>query len=181
RVRQGGCTGCSRPCVGRQDVAEERRQVAFGAVAELLRDDGVAGLDLLLHAADAADRDDPLDAERLQPPDVGAEIQLARRQPMAVAVARQEDHAPAIEPALAKLVGRIAERRSDTTPANVRHPFQLVEPAAADDADRGSRSAAFLTPFHVSSPLAFSPSIPVIRTLARRRRNVSGPSNVTST
>ena len=99
-------------------------------------------MDRLLHAADRGDRDHPLGAERLEAPDVGAEVQLARRQPVAAAVARQEDHRPSLEGARAVLVGRVAERRAHAPPADVGDALQLVEPAAADD----RRSPSPLTP-----------------------------------
>src|SRR5688572_28856134 len=131
-------------------------------------------MDRLLHAADGGDRDHPLRAERLQPPDVGAEVQLRRWQAMAAAVARQEDDGAALERPRAVLVRRIAERGSHPAPADVREALELVEPAAPDDPDR--RLA------HRTSrlPRVASGSAAVTRTRARRRRRRSGPRNVTS-
>ena len=56
-------------------------------------------------------------------------------QPVAAAVARQEDDLAVAEAADAVGVGRIAERRAHPVPADVGEALQLVEPAAADDAD----------------------------------------------
>src|SRR5205814_775283 len=121
------------------------------------------------------------DSARLQPGGVGAEVQLGRHEPVAAAVARQEDDTAALELAGAELVGGIAERRAHPLPADVRQPFKLVEPAASDDADRG--------PVHLLGPpwgsATRSPCTPAsaraTRTRATRRISASGPPKTTST
>src|SRR2546430_16467909 len=74
------------------------------------------------------------DRAELQPPDVGAEVQLGRHEPVAAAVAWQEDDTAALELAGAELVGGIAERRAHPPPADRRPPPQLGEPTASHDA-----------------------------------------------
>ena len=158
-------------------VAEERRHPAPGGVVELRGHDQVERVDRLLHAADGRHRDHPLGAERLEPPDVRAKVQLGRREAMTAAVARQEDHAPALVGAGAVLVRRVAERRPHAAPADVGQALELVEPAAADDADRRLAHPASVSS---SMPRALSPRVSVTRTRAMRRRRCSGPGNATS-
>src|SRR2546427_6745683 len=75
-------------------------------------------------------------------------------------LARKKDHAPAGEPPHAVSVGGIAERGADLFPLDVGQPLELVQPAAADDADRGVA--------HGSS--ARSPPAAGRRRLSRRAR-----------
>ena len=64
----------------------------LGAVEELIGNDELERAVLLLERADGAERDDPLDAELLEALDIGAEIELRRRDAMAASVTRQERH-----------------------------------------------------------------------------------------
>src|SRR5262249_52563640 len=136
--------------------------------------DEVERMNGLLHAADGGDRHHPLGAERLETPDVRAEVQLARRQAVAAAVARQEDDGTSLESAGAVLGGRVAEGGGHAARAPLREPFQLVQAAAADDPDRGLAHSAS------SSPRLTAASTAVTRTLATFRRRRSGPGNATS-
>src|SRR5262249_57436499 len=91
----------------------------------------------------------------LGPPCVGGKVRLAGGDPMAPPVTGQEDDGSTLEHAGAVLVGRIAERRPHAAPAHVGEPVQLVEAAAADDADRPAVHAArtsFSTPRAARSP-----------------------------
>ncbi len=56
---------------------------------------------------------------------------------MAAAGARQRGPAAAGQAAGEDLVGRRAERRVDLDPAHILEPGNVVEPAAADDAEHG--------------------------------------------
>src|SRR5213594_31969 len=158
------------PDVGDDALAEEGRHAPLREVDELAGNHQVERPDVLLHAADGGHRHDALDTERLQAPDVGAEVQLRRRQAVAATMARQEDHGASLELAGAELVGGIAEGRAHAAPADIGEAFELVEPAAADDPDRA-------TPHATISPRRSAPT----RTRATRRISASGPSKTTST
>ena len=54
---------------------------------------------------------------------------------MAAAVPRKEHNLPVAEATDTVRVGRIAEGRPHALPADVGQALQLLEPAAADDAD----------------------------------------------
>ena len=56
---------------------------------------------------------------------------------MATAMARQEGDLVAVEPAAQERVRGLAEGRGDALPTLVAQPVDIVEPAAADDADHG--------------------------------------------
>src|SRR5207247_9201736 len=156
---------------GDDAVAEERRDAPAGRVEELVGDDEVERPNRLLHAADRRDRDHPLGAERLEAPDVRAEVQLRRHDPVAPTVARQEDHAPPRETPDAVGVRRRAEGRADAAPPDVRQPLELIEPAAADDPDR--RVVRF--PSVASAPRVRSRSASVTRPRARRPWSAAEP------
>ena len=74
------CVWRSIPEVDVRDHAgiEKGGDARAGAVEELVRDDHVAGVNVLAHAADGADGDDPFDAERLHAVEVGAEVDGGR-------------------------------------------------------------------------------------------------------
>src|SRR5262249_18016465 len=120
------------------------------------------------------DRHHPLGAERLEAPDVRAEVQLGRSQAVAAAVARQEDDRAPLESAGAVLVGRVAEGRAHAAPAHIGKARELVQAPAPDDPDRG------LAPCPSSRPRLAAASTAVTRTRATLRRRRSGPGNATS-
>src|SRR5262249_44019478 len=161
-------------------VSKDRHHPPLREIDELIGDDQIEWPDVVLHAANGGDRDDPLHAERFQAPDVRAEVQLGRRQAMPATVPRQEDDRAAVEGAGAELVRRIAEWRADAAPANVGQAFELVETAATDDADRAlfHRCSAGREPT-ISPPIPSSASFSCRRTT--RRISASGPSKMTST
>jgi len=106
-----------------------------GAVDELVDQHEIAGREILAQAADRRQRDDVGHAAALQRVDIGAEIDAGRRQGVAAPVSRQEyDRLPA-ESAKAELVGGLAERARHPPPRDVGEPVDLIEPAAADNAD----------------------------------------------
>ena len=188
------------PHVGHDAVAEERRGPAPRPVEELVGDDEVEGPDILPHAPHGADRDHPLDAQRLEAVDVGAEVQLRGHEPVAPAVAGQKNHGPDAEPADAVGVRRVAERGLDPGPADIGEALQLVEPASSDDADpylggglrppsdtsphrlrRRSRRSNTVSAHATTSPRVRSGVTSVTVTSRKRPTHSSGPSKKTST
>jgi hypothetical protein len=116
-------------------VLEERRDAPLGEIDELVRHDEVTRLDLLLHRADRADAHEVRRPRLLQRADVRAVVDLMRRDPVAAAVARQEEERrPARERALHEHVARAPERRVDLDLRHVAEALHLVESAAAEDA-----------------------------------------------
>ena len=100
------------------------------------------GAQILAQAADGGERDDVGDAAAFQRVDVGAEIDLGRRQHVPAAVARHEHHRVAVERAEAEFVRGRAERAVDPAPGDIGEAVDLVEAAAADDADDRWRDGA---------------------------------------
>ena len=80
-------------------------------------------------------RDDVGHAAALQRVDIGAEIDLGGRQHVPAAVPRHEHDRLAVERAEAEFVGGRAERALDPAPLDIRQAVDLIEPAAADNAD----------------------------------------------
>ena len=115
--------------------AEKALRPGKGAVDELVDDDEIAGRQILAQAADSGERHDVGDAAALQRVDIGAEIDLGRRQHVAAAVARHEHDRVAVERAKAEFVRGRTERAVDPPPGDIGEAVDLVEPAAADDAD----------------------------------------------
>src|SRR5262245_42820011 len=129
------------------DAASKKRmlEIALGAVEELVHQHDVAGTILFLERTDGADTDDPGDSELLQGPEVGPVVQFARQNAVSAAVSREEnDFAPG-EFACEQLIRRWAERGFDLHPFLVSEAFQVVKPAAADDADAMFGHAVCLT------------------------------------
>ena len=109
-LRAGGLIECD---VGDQSVAEERGDAALGAVEKLVGHKKFAGAQILLQRADGANGNNALDAEKLHRVDVGAEVQFARKNSMAAAMAGKEGDALAFESAENDFVGRVAKRGFD--------------------------------------------------------------------
>jgi hypothetical protein len=120
-------------------VPEEGVRPVPRAVDELVGHDDVPRGDLLAEAPDRAHRDDPFRAELLERVDVGAEVEVAREHPVPAPVPRQEGEARPGEPAEHDLVGGVAEGRRDAPPLHDLEAGKLVEPAAADHAERAFR------------------------------------------
>ena len=123
------------PDVRHQPAAEERRDPPARAVEELVGNDEVQRLVFLLQAADGARREDVLDAERLEPVDVRAEVQLRRQQPVPGAVPREKRHALSAQRPDDVGRRRLAERRLHPPLLAVGELRHVVQSAAADDAD----------------------------------------------
>ena len=89
---------------------------------------------MLAQRAHRAHRNDVGHADALQRVDVGAEVDLGGRNPVAAPVPRQKHHALAVELAAQQFVRRLAERRGDLLPALAGEAVDVVDAAAADDA-----------------------------------------------
>ena len=89
-LRELRADGMREADVRDQAFAEERRDASARAVDELIRNHEVERLVFFLERADRAERENAFHAQRFHSVDVGAEIQLRRRDAMAAAVARQK-------------------------------------------------------------------------------------------
>src|SRR5215469_16669437 len=95
-------------------------------------------------------------------------------------MARQEDDAMAGEAAEAKRVRGLAEGRCDLAPFDVGEPVDLVETAAADDADyRGGHGEALTRWLPISSSISDCRADPasVDETGKCQRADARGPSH----
>ena len=114
------------------------------ALIEKSREGGADYVYSLLQPADRRQAEDVGHARALQRVDIGAIIDLGRRDAMAAAVARQEHHVDPGQAAGAQLVRRLAERAVDLAPFHIGQPVDLIEPAAPDNANPRPRHAVFL-------------------------------------
>jgi len=119
-----------------QAGAEEARRAMHGPVDELLDHHEVPGRQILLERADRRDRQDVGHARALERIDIGAEIELGRRDGMTAAMARQEDEIDRADPPEQQLVRRRAPGRIDAAPLGIFQPIDRIEPRSADDPDR---------------------------------------------
>ncbi len=90
---------------------------------------------LLFQRADGGDREDALDAEHFEPEDVGAEVELGRKDAVTASVTGEEGDFAAFEIAENESVAGIAERRRDALLMNIGESGHGVQTAAPDDAD----------------------------------------------
>ncbi len=118
-------------------LAEEALLAREGAVDELVDEHEVAGRELILQRAAGGDGHEVGDAGALQCVDVGAVVDVRRRDAMPAPVARQEAERQAVDLGEQDLVGRLAPRARDLLPVRVLDARQIVETAAADDAQDG--------------------------------------------
>ena len=125
--------------IGESDVddqprlVEEARIPLSRSVEELVGHDDVQRLDLLLHASHGADGDQPLDAQRLETPDVGFYVQTGWRNCVALAVPRQKRYGQAVQLAGDVIAARTSKRRVHGQRADVGEALHFVESAAADN------------------------------------------------
>ena len=137
RAEMGG-DGIAEGDVGDDAAAEEGVLVATaGAVEELVGEEDVFGGVFLLEAADGGDGDDPADVEVAHGPEVGAVVEFGGENAVAAGVAGEEDEAAAVELADDEGVGRGAEWGVDEDFLTVGEAVDVIEAAAADDADGG--------------------------------------------
>ena len=90
---------------------------------------------MLFEAADGRRRNQPLDAEQLEPEDIGPEVQLGRQNPVAGAVPREKRYALAAKRAEQVRTGRITERRLHRHFLAIGQVGHVVQAAAADHAN----------------------------------------------
>lgn len=136
RLPQFLAHGMGKRDVGHDAPAKECVLGGFlGAVNKLIHKHDVALAIAILKRADGADADDPRHAELLHRPDVGAMIQLAGKQMMTAPVSRQEHHFAPGDFARQQFIRRLSKRRVHLDPLLSGQRFDLIKPAAADDAD----------------------------------------------
>jgi hypothetical protein len=109
--------------VGDDAVAEESGFAAFGAVEELVGNKEFPRPEVFLKGAYGAYGDNPFDAEKLHGVDVGAEVELARRNAVTARVTREKGYALPFHRANDEGVGGISKGCLDTNFANV---FQAI-------------------------------------------------------
>jgi len=96
-------------------------------------------------------------------------VDLMRQQAVADTVAREKTHPPAGDPAHDHRVGRRAERGGDGVFRDFPEAIHLIEPAAADDADRRlveilGNHGRIVTPLMISRKAACDPRSGGLRT-----------------
>src|SRR5262245_17911107 len=186
RSRQIAADGIGHADMADDAVAEEGGYAPARVVVELIRDHDVERMDVLLHAAHRADGDDRAGAERLEAIDVRPVVDVRGQEPMAPAVAGEEDHGGLPDAPDAVGVRRIAEWSLDLDPTNVLQAVHLVEATASHDTHRRTPvPAARRLALHasISSRTANVRVVPaaVILTPAKCRARSAGPSKSTST
>ena len=119
------------------DPAPKERvlDVSLRPINKLIHQHDVTRVVFPLERADGADADNPRDADFLHCPNVGAVVQLAGQNAVAPPVAWKEDNLAAREFSAEQGIRRRAKRRADSGPFLVGEAFDVVKPAAANDAD----------------------------------------------
>jgi len=77
--------------VADNSVAKESTASPLGAIDELIRQDNVAGRDVLAQRTDCGHRQQPLDPQLLEAMNVGREVDLAWQEAMTSTVSRQKN------------------------------------------------------------------------------------------
>src|SRR5437764_1188704 len=133
-------TQFARIRLGEVDVLQRRsrsleiaRAAAPGIVDDLMRQQQRARLQVPANGAYRRHRDDLARAGVFERPQVGAVVDLMRRDAVAVAVARQEYHVAIGDAAERERAGRLAVRRARSLAASDLEVAELGEAAAADD------------------------------------------------
>ena len=121
--------------MGHDAIAEEASLPGKGTVDELVGNDKVRGLVLLFERTDRRDRKDVFDAKHLHAIDIGAEVELAGRDAMALAMAREEGDGTPIKLADHVRVRRRTKRCLDHLFPQVCQSGHGVQAAAADNAN----------------------------------------------
>src|SRR5205823_6186826 len=123
---------------------------SFGLIQELMRDDDLARLKRLLHAADRADRDYPLHTDLLERINVGAVVDLGWREVVMASVTREKDDSRSFQIADDQSIRWLAKGRPHPEFFDVGEALHLIEAAAGDDRD--SRLLASLAALHSGHP-----------------------------
>ena len=132
--------GAGADRVGEGDMRDDAvAEVGVSAVArpidELVREDDVGRRVRLFHRPDRAGGEDRVHAERLEPVDVRAVVDLGRHVAVTAAVARKERDLHAVDVAEDVRVRGVAERRRDHPLVHDVEARHVVQAGAADDAD----------------------------------------------
>ena len=141
------CPGCRLDAVARsgadrlgqrhmRDAAgpEEALLAREGAVDELVDEHEVPGAQLLAQRATGRERHQVGDPGALQRIDVGAVVDLARRDAVAAPVPRQEHDLDAVDRADAEFVRRLAPGRRDRHPVGIVHRH-VIDAGTADHSE----------------------------------------------
>ena len=144
--------------VGDAALAEEALLAREGAVDELIDQHEGAGFQILAQAAHGADRQDFGDTGTLQRVDIGAVIDAGRAQRMPPPMARQEHDRHPVQSGEQQLVRGLTPRRGHRAPFLVAQPVQIIDTAAADNANhRLCRFSHSIAP-HISQASQFGRS-----------------------
>ena len=135
RTAQPCANGVGHADMGNNAVSEKGAAPVLRMVIELVGDDDISGLDVFLHAADRADRNDPLDTELLHSVNIGAVVDIGRENPVPAAVAGKKRHPFSVQGADDILVRGFTEGRRNVDRLHLGQPFHLIQTAAADNAD----------------------------------------------
>src|SRR5690606_20359697 len=135
RITKPPANGLRHADMGYEAGAKKALLAVDGPVDELIDDHEGAGRERLLERAAGADRNDLGHPGALHGIDIGAVVDLRRRQAMAAAVTGQKDHLDPVQAAEQQMVGRWPERALDRLPARIRQPVKLIDPAAANNTD----------------------------------------------
>jgi hypothetical protein len=129
--------------MGHTAPSEKALRPREGPVDKLVDDDEIAGDEVLAQAADRGQGYDIGHTAALQRIDIGAEIDLRRRQHVPAPVAWNEHDGLAVERAETEFVGRGTEGRCDRPPLDIVEPVDPVDPAAPDNSDKGPGHTRF--------------------------------------
>ena len=113
--------------------AEKARDTGIGPVNELVDSHHMTGRVVLLKGAAGGNGQDVGNTGHLQRSDIGAVGHVSGRQPVASAMARQEDKLHPADPAGNKRVRRRPPGRLDLCFAPVFQPLKRIEARAAND------------------------------------------------
>ena len=152
-------------------AGEEGADAPVGPIEELVGHHHVQRRVLLLEAADRAGREDPLDAQKLESEDVGAEVELRRRDPVTGPVPREKRHATPTQRRGHIGSARVAERRRQPDLLAVRQLLHVVEPTPADDADLDRHAPPLRTPRAAQAHAPRLPGVPASKPIMTPRRH----------
>src|ERR1700730_17719273 len=116
-------------------TAKKRGDPMTGAIVKLVGNQKIQRLQIFLQGADRAHGDDSLDAQLFHRMNVGAVIDLRRKEAVPARVAREEGDTLSLERTHHKGVGWIPKGRSDAHLAWLLEPRHVVKTAASDDAN----------------------------------------------
>ena len=128
--------------MGDEAAVEKALLARKGAVDELVDENESSGSERLAQRADGADRDRFAAAGAFEGVDIGAVVYPRGRQAVAGAVTPQEYERLAVENAVQQPIRRRAPRGVHRFPTPILKAGEVVDPAAANDADGAFRHAS---------------------------------------